>query len=74
MTIVGTRPELIKMSRVIDMFDKHTNHIFVHTGQNFSFDAYATETFNDTQLAVNFMAQLVLSAHFLKIKFFKTFS
>ena len=38
MTIVGTRPELIKMSRVIDMFDKHTNHIFVHTGQNFSFE------------------------------------
>lgn len=38
MTIVGTRPELIKMSRVIDIFDKHTNHILVHTGQNFTYE------------------------------------
>ena len=34
MTIVGTRPELIKMSRVISELDKHTEHILVHTGQN----------------------------------------
>ena len=33
MTILGTRPELIKMSRVIDIFDKYSNHILVHTGQ-----------------------------------------
>ncbi|WP_241301522.1 non-hydrolyzing UDP-N-acetylglucosamine 2-epimerase [Burkholderia stabilis] len=38
MTIVGTRPELIKMARVIDEFDKHTNHVLVHTGQNFDFE------------------------------------
>lgn len=38
MTIIGTRPELIKMSRVIDEFDKHTNHILVHTGQNFDYE------------------------------------
>jgi UDP-N-acetylglucosamine 2-epimerase len=38
MTIVGTRPELIKMSRVIAEFDKHTQHILVHTGQNFDFE------------------------------------
>ncbi len=38
MTIVGTRPELIKMSRVIAEFDKHTNHILVHTGQNFDYE------------------------------------
>ena len=38
MTIVGTRPELIKMSRVIAEFDRHTNHILVHTGQNFDFE------------------------------------
>ena len=37
-TIVGTRPELIKMSRVIALFDKHTNHILVHTGQNFDYE------------------------------------
>ena len=38
MTIIGTRPELIKMSRVIPEFDKHTNHILVHTGQNFDYE------------------------------------
>lgn len=38
MTIVGTRPELIKMSRVIAEFDQHTNHILVHTGQNFDYE------------------------------------
>ena len=37
MTIVGTRPELIKMSRVIAEFDLHTDHVLVHTGQNFDY-------------------------------------
>ena len=35
MTIVGTRPELIKLSRVIAELDKTSNHILVHTGQNY---------------------------------------
>ncbi|HCA89412.1 MAG TPA: UDP-N-acetylglucosamine 2-epimerase (non-hydrolyzing) [Legionellales bacterium] len=38
MTIVGTRPELIKMSRVIAELDKTTQHILVHTGQNFDYE------------------------------------
>jgi UDP-N-acetylglucosamine 2-epimerase len=38
MTIVGTRPELIKMSRVISEFDQHTKHILVHTGQNYDYE------------------------------------
>ena len=38
MTIVGTRPELIKMSRVISELDKYTNHILVHTGQNYDYE------------------------------------
>jgi len=38
MTIVGTRPELIKMSRVIAEFDKHTEHTLVHTGQNYDYE------------------------------------
>lgn len=38
MTIVGTRPELIKMSRVISEFDKHTKHVLVHTGQNYDYE------------------------------------
>lgn len=38
MTIVGTRPELIKMSRVIAEFDRHTTQILVHTGQNYDYE------------------------------------
>lgn len=38
MTIVGTRPELIKMCRVINEFDKNTNHTLVHTGQNYDYE------------------------------------
>ncbi len=38
MTIVGTRPELIKMSRVIAEFDRHTHHVLVHTGQNYDYE------------------------------------
>ena len=38
MTIVGTRPELIKMSRVIAEFDKSLNHILIHTGQNYDYE------------------------------------
>jgi UDP-N-acetyl-L-fucosamine synthase len=38
MTIVGTRPELIKMSRVIAEFDLFTKHVLVHTGQNFDYE------------------------------------
>ena len=35
MTIVGTRPEIIKMSTIIKKCDKYFNHILVHTGQNY---------------------------------------
>jgi len=38
MSIVGTRPELIKMSRVIAEFDRHTQHVLVHTGQNYDYE------------------------------------
>ncbi len=38
MTIVGTRPELIKMSRVIAELERHTHHVLVHTGQNFDYE------------------------------------
>ena len=38
MTIVGTRPEIIKLSRVIIQLDKFTNHILVHTGQNYDYE------------------------------------
>ena len=38
MTIVGTRPEIIKLSRVIAELDRHTNHVLVHTGQNYDYE------------------------------------
>lgn len=38
MTIVGTRPELIKMSRVIAELDRYTEHLLVHTGQNYDYE------------------------------------
>jgi UDP-N-acetylglucosamine 2-epimerase (non-hydrolysing) len=38
MTIVGTRPEIIKLSRVIAELQKHTDHVLVHTGQNFDYE------------------------------------
>lgn len=38
MTIVGTRPELIKMSLVIERLDRMTDHVLVHTGQNHDYE------------------------------------
>ncbi|HVO67126.1 MAG TPA: UDP-N-acetylglucosamine 2-epimerase, partial [Syntrophales bacterium] len=38
MTIVGTRPEIIKLCRVINELDVHTDHTLVHTGQNFDYE------------------------------------
>ena len=38
MTIVGTRPEIIKLSRVMAELDKYTDHVIVHTGQNFDYE------------------------------------
>lgn len=35
MTILGTRPEIIRLSRVIPLLDKHCKHVLVHTGQNY---------------------------------------
>lgn len=35
MTVVGTRPEIIRLSRVIAKLDEHCEHILVHTGQNY---------------------------------------
>jgi UDP-N-acetylglucosamine 2-epimerase len=38
MTIVGTRPELIKMCCVIERLDRETDHVLVHTGQNYDYE------------------------------------
>jgi UDP-N-acetylglucosamine 2-epimerase (non-hydrolysing) len=38
LTIVGTRPEIVKLSRVIAELDRHLNHVLVHTGQNYDYE------------------------------------
>ena len=38
MTIVGTRPEIIRLSRVIPLLDKFCEHKLVHTGQNYDYE------------------------------------
>ena len=37
-TVVGTRPEIIRLSRVIAALDRHCDHILVHTGQNYDYE------------------------------------
>lgn len=38
MSVVGTRPEIIRLSRVLSKLDEHCEHILVHTGQNYDFE------------------------------------
>jgi len=38
MTVVGTRPEIIRLSRVLAVLDRHGQHILVHTGQNYDYE------------------------------------
>ncbi len=38
MTVVGTRPEIIKLSRVMAELDAHVRHVLVHTGQNYDYE------------------------------------
>lgn len=38
MTVVGTRPEIIRLSRVLARLDEYTDHVLVHTGQNYDYE------------------------------------
>jgi UDP-N-acetylglucosamine 2-epimerase (non-hydrolysing) len=38
MTVVGTRPEIIRLSRTMALLDKHVDHVIVHTGQNYDYE------------------------------------
>jgi UDP-N-acetylglucosamine 2-epimerase (non-hydrolysing) len=49
MTIVGTRPEIIRLSRIIAALDKHCDHILVHTGQNYDYELNEI-FFNDMEI------------------------
>ena len=37
-TVVGTRPEIIRLSRVLAAPDAHCEHVLVHTGQNYDYE------------------------------------
>ncbi|MGY6269107.1 non-hydrolyzing UDP-N-acetylglucosamine 2-epimerase [Achromobacter denitrificans] len=37
-TVVGTRPEIIRLSRVLASLDRHCDHVLVHTGQNYDYE------------------------------------
>ena len=49
LTLVGTRPEIIRLSRVIAKLDQYCDHVFVHTGQNYDFEL-SQIFFNDLKL------------------------
>jgi len=38
MTVVGTRPEIIRLSRVMAALDRHVDHVLIHTGQNYDYE------------------------------------
>lgn len=57
MTVVGTRPEIIKLSRVILELDQHFEHVLVHTGQN-----------GDPQLKSVFFEELLAGRSFVQHK------
>ena len=38
LTVLGTRPEIIRLSRVISKLDEYTDHLIIHTGQNYDYE------------------------------------
>jgi len=48
-TIVGTRPEIIRLSRVIAALERYTSHVLVHTGQNYDYELNQV-FFNDLEM------------------------
>jgi UDP-N-acetylglucosamine 2-epimerase (non-hydrolysing) len=48
-TVVGTRPEIIRLSRVLSKLDQHMDHILVHTGQNYDYELNEI-FFNDLEI------------------------
>lgn len=37
-TIIGTRPEIIRLSRVLAKLDQYSDHVMIHTGQNYDYE------------------------------------
>ncbi|EMG24208.1 UDP-N-acetylglucosamine 2-epimerase-like protein [Leptospira interrogans serovar Copenhageni str. LT2050] len=48
-TIIGTRPEIIRLSRVLAKLDQYCDHIMIHTGQNYDYELNEI-FFNDLEI------------------------
>ena len=38
LTVIGTRPEIIKLSQIVKLLDDNLDHVLVHTGQNYDYE------------------------------------
>ena len=56
MTVIGTRPEIIRLSRVMAKLDLYCEHIIVHTGQNYDFECIKDEY---EQTSINLQDQIL---------------
>ncbi len=75
MTVVGTRPEIIRLSRVLNRLDEFCNHILVHTGQNYDYELnqiffddlgirkpdYFLDCANNSSTATNTIGNIIIS-------------
>ena len=61
MTIIGTRPEIIRLSRIMPRLDEYCDHKIVHTGQNW--DPLLNEVFLKTWVFVSRIMSYKLAAH-----------
>src|SRR3989344_3166168 len=63
MTIIGTRPEIIRLAEIIKKLDKFCHHILVHTGQNYNYELntvfFEFIIINLTGMVQNVMAKLI---------------
>ena len=57
MSVVGTRPEIIRLSRVLAKLDEYCDHLIIHTGQNYDYEL--NEVFSKIWVFAN---QIILNA------------
>lgn len=67
MTIIGTRPEIIRLSRILSILDLHCNHTIVHTGQNYDYEL-SQVFFKDLEIRepdhyLNIASDVISAAH-----------
>ena len=68
-TIVGTRPELIKLSCIVKKLDKFTNHILVHTGQNYDYELNQIKKITLSQFRKRNHIQKIQSKNMLHVEY-----